>query len=79
MAITGSLELLRKRVPDDERLLKLLDNAMQGAQRGASLTQRMLAFARRQELKPETVDVSQLVKGMAELLSSSLGPSIEVT
>jgi PAS domain S-box-containing protein len=78
MAITGSLELLRKRLPDDERMLKLLDNAMQGAQRGASLTQRMLAFARRQELKPETVDVGGLIGGMTELLSSSLGPSIEV-
>ena len=53
MAITGSLELLRKRLPDDPKLLRLIDNAMQGAQRGASLTQRMLAFARRQELKPE--------------------------
>jgi PAS domain S-box-containing protein len=78
MAITGSLELLRKRLPNDERLFKLLDNAMQGAQRGTSLTQRMLAFARRQELKPETVEVSSLVHGMTDLLSSSLGPSIEV-
>src|SRR5690606_17547856 len=49
MAISGSLELLRKRMPEDERLLKLVDNAMQGIQRGATLTQRMLAFARRQE------------------------------
>jgi PAS domain S-box-containing protein len=45
MAITGSLELLRKRVPDDPKLLRLIDNAMQGAQRGASLTQRMLSRA----------------------------------
>ena len=78
MAITGSLELLRKRIPDDPRLLKLVDNAMQGAQRGASLTQRMLAFARRQELKPEPVDVGTLVRGMTDLLSRSLGPSIEL-
>ncbi len=78
MAITGSLELLRKRVPDDPRLLRLIDNAMQGAQRGASLTQRMLAFARRQELNPEPVDVGRLVDGMTDLLSRSLGPSIEI-
>jgi PAS domain S-box-containing protein len=78
MAITGSLELLRKRLPPDERLLRLVDNAMQGAQRGASLTQRMLAFARRQELQLEPVDVVSLVSGMTDLLQRSLGPHIEV-
>ena len=78
MAITGSLELLRKRLPNDERLLRLVDNAMQGAQRGASLTQRMLAFARRQALKPAPVDIGALVNGMTELLARSLGPTIEV-
>ena len=54
MAVLGNLELLRKRLPDDPRLLRLIDGAMQGAERGATLTKRMLAFARRQELKPET-------------------------
>jgi PAS domain S-box-containing protein len=78
MAITGSLELLRKRMPQDEKLMKLLDNAMQGAQRGASLTQRMLAFARRQELKPEPVNVDRLIGGMTDMLSRALGPTIEV-
>jgi PAS domain S-box-containing protein len=78
MAITGSLEMLRKRVPQDERTLKLIDNAMQGANRGSSLTQRMLAFARRQELKPAATDIRQLVEGMADLLARSLGPLIEV-
>jgi PAS domain S-box-containing protein len=78
MAITGSLELLRKRMPQDEKLLRLVDNAMQGAQRGASLTQRMLAFARRQELKPEPVSVASLVGGMTDMLERALGPTIEV-
>ncbi|MEP7239437.1 MAG: PAS domain S-box protein [Devosia sp.] len=78
MAISGSLELLRKRMPEDPKLLKLIDNAMQGAERGASLTQRMLAFARRQELKPEPLDVKLLVDGMTELLNRSLGPTIEI-
>jgi len=77
-AVLGSLELLRKRLPDDPRLLRLLDNAVQGAQRGASLTQRMLAFARRQELKTEPVDVPALVRGMSELLQHSLGPSVSI-
>lgn len=78
MAITGSLELLRKRIPDDPRLIKLIDNAMQGAQRGASLTQRMLAFARRQELRPDLVDIGVLMFNMTDLLARSLGPTIEI-
>jgi CheY-like chemotaxis protein len=58
--------------------LRLIDNAMQGAQRGASLTQRMLAFARRQELKPEPASVASLVGGMTDMLERALGPTIEV-
>jgi PAS domain S-box-containing protein len=76
MAVLGSLELVRKRLPDDQRILALIDNAIKGAQRGAALTQRMLAFARRQELKLERVDVPGLVRGMTELLQRSLGPSV---
>ena len=78
MAILGSLEILRKRLPNDPRLLSLLDNAMQGAKRGSSLTQRMLAFARRQELKHEAVDLAHLVNNMLELLERSLGPTINI-
>jgi CheY-like chemotaxis protein len=76
MAIQGSLELMRKRLPDDPKLKGLLDNAMQGAQRGATLTTRLLAFARRQELKQEVVDIPDLVRGMTDLLQRSLGPSV---
>jgi PAS domain S-box-containing protein len=75
-AILGSLELARRRVPDDEKLVRYLDNAIQGARRGAVLTQRMLAFARRQELKPLAVDLKELVESMSGLLKSSLGPGI---
>jgi PAS domain S-box-containing protein len=78
MAILGSLEILRKRLPNDQRLLGLLDNAVLGAKRGSSLTQRMLAFARRQELKREAVDLASLVNNMLELLERSLGPMISV-
>jgi CheY-like chemotaxis protein len=77
-AVLGSLELLRKRLPDDPKLRRLLDNAVQGAQRGASLTQRMLAFARRQDLKVEAVDVPDLVRGMSELLQRSIGSRIHI-
>ena len=78
MVVLGNLQLLRKRLPDDPRLLRLVDGALQGGERGAALTKRMLAFARRQELKPEVVSVPRLVDGMADLLRRTLGPTIEI-
>jgi PAS domain S-box-containing protein len=78
MVIKGSLELLRKRVSDDPRALHLLENAQLGANRGMALTQRMLAFARRQELKVSAVDIPALVAGMAELLTRSLDAKVEL-
>jgi signal transduction histidine kinase/CheY-like chemotaxis protein len=78
MAILGSLELLRKRLPDDPTLLRLVDTATEGARRGRSLTSRMLAFARRQDLKPERTDLAELVSGMTELMRRSLGPTIAI-
>jgi nitrogen-specific signal transduction histidine kinase/CheY-like chemotaxis protein len=78
MAVLGSLSLLEKRLPEDPRSHRLLQNAVQGAQRGASLTQRLLAFSRRQELKPEAVDVLLLVSGMQELLERALGHGVEL-
>ena len=78
MAVLGSLSLLEKRLPDDPRSHRLLQNAVQGAQRGAALTQRLLAFSRRQELKPEAVDVLLLVSGMRELLERALGHGVEL-
>lgn len=76
MVVVGNLELLRKRVPDDPRLHRLIDVALQGAERGASLTQRLLAFARRQDLNPAPADLGKLVRGMSELLERSLGSRV---
>jgi signal transduction histidine kinase len=78
MAILGHLELVQRSLPADSRARRLLDGAMQGAERGATLTKRMLAFARRQELKPERTDVVQLVSGMMDMLTRSLGPLTEI-
>jgi len=78
MVVISSLEMIRRRVGDDPRVSGLIDNAMRGARRGASLTQRMLSFARRQDLKPEAVDVLELVRGMSDLLDRSLGPAIRI-
>jgi PAS domain S-box-containing protein len=78
-AILGSLELLQRRIPNElPQLMRLVDNAVRGAQRGAALTQRMLAFARRQELNFEPVDIPALVRGMTELLERSIGPTITI-
>jgi signal transduction histidine kinase len=79
MAILGNLELLRKRLPDEPRIRRLISGAVQAAERGATLTKRMLAFARRQELKPETVDVASLIGGMEEMLRRTLGPGIQIS
>ena len=76
--ILGNLEVVRKRAADDPRITRLLDNATQGALRGVSLTQRMLAFARRQELKTESVDIPSLIQGITGLLRSSLGPAVTI-
>ena len=78
MATLSSLELLRRRVADDPQALRLLDNAVEGAQRGATLTQRMLAFARRQDLTPVRIELPMLVRGMTELIKRALGPSIVI-
>jgi PAS domain S-box-containing protein len=78
MIIMGSLELALKRTGDDARLNTLLDNATQAARRGVGLTRRMLAFARRQDLALQPVDIPDLVRGMADLVQRSLGPAIAI-
>lgn len=78
MAVLGSLELVRKRLDYDPRITPLIDNAIQGAERGAILTQRMLSFARKQELTFVAVDVPVLVRGMSEFIERTIGPNIEV-
>ncbi len=76
MAVMGNLDLLRKRIPADPRLHRLVDGALQGAERGASLTQRLLAFARQQDLRAVPIDLRALIQGMIDLLERSLGPRV---
>ncbi|WP_181969922.1 hybrid sensor histidine kinase/response regulator [Paraburkholderia sp. DHOC27] len=78
MAIIANLELARKEVIQDARTLRLIDGAFRGAQRGAALTQRLLAFARQQNLKVEPVRMSSLIAGMADLLERSIGSAVEL-
>jgi signal transduction histidine kinase len=79
MAILSNLDLLKRRQTDDPKAQWLIDGAIQGAERGASLTKRMLAFARRQELKPAIVNIANLVESMTEMLRRSLGPGVQIT
>ncbi len=72
MAIKGSLDLLKRRIPDAPDTSRLLANAIAGAERGAELTQRLLAFSRKQELKVQAVDLSDLVGGTVDLLKMTL-------
>jgi PAS domain S-box-containing protein len=76
-AVIGNLELLRARV-DDDRSRGLADAALRSAFRGGRLTQQLLAYARRQNLNPQPVDVNALIAGMGELLQRSLGGLVQV-
>lgn len=77
--IISSLDLLKRRISaDDARVVKLIDNAREGANRAASLTARLLAFSRRQSLNPQTVDVNTLMTGVVELIGRTLGERISV-
>ncbi|MGE6331768.1 PAS domain S-box protein, partial [Stenotrophomonas sp. NPDC077659] len=79
-AVSMGLELLEMRVGQgrSDGLERYLEMARGGADRAAALTQRLLAFSRRQTLAPSSVRVSSLVKGMLDILSRSIGPSIAI-
>ncbi|WP_420911753.1 PAS domain S-box protein [Sphingomonas turrisvirgatae] len=76
--IVGSLDLLQRKGLGGEREQRLIEGAIQSAERARTLVQRLLAFARRQPLQPTAVDVGQLVNGMADLLASTTGPQVRV-
>jgi PAS domain S-box-containing protein len=77
-AIVGSLDLARRKLAEGGDVSRFIDNAMKAADRGATLTQRMLAFARKQELQLETVDPAALVRGMADLLQRTIGGGVRI-
>ena len=76
--ISANLQLLSRRIAADERSLKYVSSALDGVRRGARLASQLLAFARRQPLQPQVVDVGELVKGMEELLQRTLGETVEI-
>jgi PAS domain S-box-containing protein len=76
--VLSNLDLLRKRLGTDAGMRLILDTAIHAAERGATLTQRLLAFARRQDLRPAVIDLRSLVTGMENLLVRSTGPGIGI-
>jgi PAS domain S-box-containing protein len=77
--IIGNLDLLRDRQTGDPEAGELTGEALDAAMRGADLTQRLLAFARRQPLQPERTDLNRLVSGIGNLLKRTLGEQIGIT
>ncbi|MGO4570429.1 response regulator [Microvirga sp. 2TAF3] len=78
MAVLGSLDLASRRAPDDPRLNRLLQNATYAAERGASLTQRLLSFSRQRDLRLQAVDVNHVIADMNDLLMRTLGGVIRI-
>jgi signal transduction histidine kinase len=76
--IIGSLDLLHRKGVGTDRERRLIDGALQSAERAKTLVQRLLAFARRQPLRAGAVDVEALVRGMADLVASTSGPRVKL-
>ena len=77
--VIGNLDLLRTQVgSENPRAARLIQSALQAASRAATLVQRLLAFARRQDLQPRSVSITALLEGMTDIISRSLGPTITV-
>ncbi|MBE7201792.1 MAG: response regulator, partial [Parafilimonas terrae] len=77
-AILGSLELAGPKVADQPRVQRLIENARGAAERGASLTKRLLSFSRAHDLQARATDVNALIGGMSDLFSRSLGGLVSV-
>jgi signal transduction histidine kinase/CheY-like chemotaxis protein len=76
--VIGNLNLLQRRMASGQsnNLARFVDGAMEGANRAAALTSRLLAFSRQQPLAPAAIDVNKLVSGMTDLLRGSLGEAV---
>jgi PAS domain S-box-containing protein len=76
--ILGNLELIEPELDERGETSEWIQRAIAATERGANLTQRLLAFSRKQALRPEPVDVHELARGMLELLRRTLGEVIEI-
>ena len=76
--IMGVLEMMQHRVAGEDRASRLVSGALQSAERAKNLVQRLLAFARRQNLETKATDLAELISGMRDLIDHSIGPTIAV-
>jgi len=76
--VIGNLALASGRASNNSSILPLLQSALRSAERGVALIQRLLAFARKQHLDPQSVDLGALVAGIEELLQRTVGPAIRL-
>jgi signal transduction histidine kinase len=77
--VIGNLDILRDRKKGDGDVQDLAGDALEAALRGADLTRRLLAFARRQPLQPKRIDLNELIEGITKLLNRTLGGNIEIS
>ncbi len=77
--IIGGLDMLQRRGLASERERRLVDGALQSAERAKTLVQRLLAFARRQPLRTGPIDMAVLIAGVGDLVTSTVGHQIQVT
>jgi two-component system CheB/CheR fusion protein len=77
--IIGNIDLLRDLKGEDSDIDELTREALDAAFRGADLTRRLLAFARQQPLRPQHVDVNELVSGITRLLRRTIGEDVEIS
>ena len=76
--VSGNLQILEERLPDDPTAAAMIRSALRAAGRGADLTRKLLAFARRQTLQPRAIDVAAWLESLAEILRRTLGPNITI-
>ena len=76
--VTSGFEMIRRRPDDRERVLKMAEAGMEAAQRGARLTGQLLTFARRQDLRPETVDLNASLRAFEPLARRIVGEAVQV-
>lgn len=76
--VIGNLVMAQERIGENSAVASLIENAAQAAERGVTLIHRLLGFARKQRLDPQPVDLGRLLASMKEMLSSTLGPQIQL-
>ncbi len=76
--IIGNLEMIEELLPDDPKIKKMLATAITSGEKGATLTQQLLSFSRKQALNPEVVDINHIIEDLSTMLTRTLGGEIKI-